>query len=675
MKLFKRKSAGFEGTRKGSIRARLVTLFLTISLLPLVALSIFNFTVSRNTLMRTVDRELLSKASHTADTLEWWIGEKIKMVEAIAENPVVKSGDIKSLVELLKTIQPMVSDVQTLWYATPDGKVYSYVNEDVTSPAGDINDRKYFKDLLATGRTVVSEVLVDKFTGNKIVVIASPVKGSNGISGIVGADISVDILSQLVNSVKYADTGYAFIADKTGLVIAHPDQSKVMTLNITNSGSESLNKVGQRMIRGEEAAVHYEFDNVEKLAAISPVAFTGWSVCVTAPTSEIYKGLEGFIFNTLLVMAAAAAIIILASLAFSRQISTPLARLSKVADTIAMGDMRVDVPTNFFGEFGALAVSLKRMVENTKSVIEALKTSIENLEVAARDISQGAQDTAQAAEQVAETINQISQGAQDMAQNAENISAAVENSTKGIETLVENIGLIRQNTTETAHNTEEGDKTMQELISKMDLVSSKAEDIKSAMAGLFGHAKEISGITDIITGIAEQTNLLALNAAIEAARAGEAGRGFAVVAEEIRKLAEQSSQQAGEINRIVKKVVENIENSNKVTEEVVGLIVEQASIGGEAMSQFRKIADGARKVSELLKEIEEKAKAVGENSRKISEEVANAAAISEENAASSEEIAASAQEMSSAAQTISSSASRLVALAEDLKKESERFII
>lgn len=675
MKLFKRKSAGFEGRRKGTIRARLVTLFLVVSLLPLLILSIFNFTVSRNTLMQTVDRELLSKASHTADTLEWWIGEKIKVVEAIAENPVVKSGDIKSLVELLKNTQPMVSDVQLLWYATPDGKIYTYINEDVTVPIGDITDRQYYKDLLSTGRTVISDIVIDKVTGGKILVIASPVKGSSGITGIIGADISADVLSQIVNSTKYADTGYAFIADKKGLVIAHPDQSKVMNLNITNTGSESLNSVGQRMIRGEEAAVHYEFENVEKIAAISPVAFTGWSVCVTVPTSEIYKGLEGFLFTTFSVIALAAVVIVLVSLTFSRQISTPLSRLSKVADTIATGDMRVEVPTNFFGEFGTLAVSLKKMVENTKSVLETLKISIHNLEAAARDISQGAQDTAQAAEQVAETINQISQGAQDMAQNAENISAAVENSTKGIEALVENIGIIRQNTAETAQNTEKGDKTMQELISKMDLVSSKAEDIKSAMAGLIVHAREISGITDIITGIAEQTNLLALNAAIEAARAGEAGRGFAVVAEEIRKLAEQSSQQAGEINKIVKKVAENIENSNKVTEEVVGLIVEQASIGGEAMSQFRKIADGARKVSELLKEIEEKAKAVGENSRKISEEVANAAAISEENAASSEEIAASAQEMSSAAQTISSSASRLVALAEDLKKESERFII
>ncbi|KXG78377.1 Methyl-accepting chemotaxis protein McpA [Fervidicola ferrireducens] len=658
---------------KGSIRTRLVTLFLITALLPLAVLGFFNYTISKNNLTHAADRELLSKAVFAADSIDRWIGEKIKIIEAIAGNPVVKSGDIKSLVPLLNTLQPTIPDVQLLWYATPNGKFYMYSSGDYTVPAGEITDRQYFKDLMATGKTVVSEVVIDKVTGSKIVVIASPVKGPSGITGIVGADVNAGVLSDIANSTKYGKTGYAFVVDKKGMVIAHPDESKIMNLNITNTGSDSLNSVGQRMIKGEETTVHYEFEGVEKLAAISPVTTTGWSVCVTAPTSEVYAGLNGFLFTTLSVMAIAAIIVILISLIFSRQISTPLVKLTAVADTIATGDMRVDVPTDFFGEFSVLGMSLKKMMENTKDVLNVIKGSIDNLEKAVRDISQGAQDTAQAAEQVAETINQISAGAQDMAQNAENISEAVEGSTKQIEALVENIGIIARNTAETAESTEKGDKTMRELISKMDLVSSKAEEIKSAMAGLMEHAKEISGITDIITGIAEQTNLLALNAAIEAARAGEAGRGFAVVAEEIRKLAEQSSHQASEINRIVKKVAENIELSNKVWEEVVGLIVEQASIGGEAMSQFRKIAEGARKVSELLKDIEEKARAIGENSRKISEEVANAAAISEENAASSEEIAASAEEMSSAAQTISASATNLVALAENLKKESEKF--
>lgn len=247
---------------KGGIRTRLITLFLITALLPLAVLGLFNYTISKNNLTYAADRELLSKAVSAADSIDRWIGEKIKIIEAIAGNPVVKSGDLKNLLPLLYHIQPTLNNVQTLWYATPDGKVYIYREGDYTVPAGDITDRQYFKDLLATGKTVVSEVLIDKFTGSKIVVIASPVKGPSGITGIVGADVNVKVISDIVSSIKYGNTGYAFLVDKKGLTIAHPDESKIMNLNITNTGSESLNMVGQRMIKGEEAAVHYEFEGV-----------------------------------------------------------------------------------------------------------------------------------------------------------------------------------------------------------------------------------------------------------------------------------------------------------------------------------------------------------------------------------------------------------------------------
>ncbi|TYP53786.1 methyl-accepting chemotaxis sensory transducer with Cache sensor [Thermosediminibacter litoriperuensis] len=660
---------------KGGIRTRLTVLFLLISLVPLIILSLFNYMTSKNNLTHAADRELLGKAVSTTGVIDLWVNERMGILETLAENPIIKSGNLEGIIPILKTVQPAAPDIQLLWYATPDGKVYSYLNEDITKEIADINDRQYFKDLMSSGKTIVSDIVVDKVTGDKILVIVAPVKGQGGITGIVGADVNANALGNIVNSTKYGTTGYAYLADKKGTVIAHPDEKMVMTMNITKTESESLNRVGERMIKGEEATVRYDFNGEYKLAAFSPVKSTGWSLCVTASAAEVYAGLKSFYWTTITLILVAAIIVITAALTFSRQMSSPILKLTAVADTMSTGDLRVDVPEGFSGELGILGNSLKKMLDNTRAVLGVMSSTINNLERAIRDISQGAQDTAQAAEQVAETVNQISAGAQDLAQNTGNISAAVEDSTRQMQDLVENLESITQNTMDTVKRTEQGEKIMKELAQKIELTTSKAENIKSAMASLIEQAKEIAGITDIITGIAEQTNLLALNAAIEAARAGEAGRGFAVVAEEIRKLAEQSSQQASQITRIVKQVTENIDLSDKATEEAVILIEEQAIIGGEALNHFMEISVGARKVADLLRDIEEMARTVNEHSRKINEEVSNAAAISEENAASSQEIAASAEEMSSAAQTISASATELIDLVEKLKKESSKFTL
>ncbi|ADL07246.1 methyl-accepting chemotaxis protein [Thermosediminibacter oceani] len=659
----------------GGIRTRLTVLFLLISLVPLIVLSFFNYSTSKNNLTHAADRELLGKAVSAASVIDLWVSERMEILETLAENPVIKSGNLESLIPILKTVQPAAPDVQLLWYATPDGKVYSYLNDDITKPITDINDRQYFKEIMSTGKTTVSELVIDKVTGDKILVIVAPVKGQGGITGIVGADVNANALINIINSVKYGTTGYAFLVDKMGTTIAHPDEKMVMNMNITKTESESLNRVGERMIKGEEATVRYEYSGEYKLAAFSPVKNTGWSLCVTASSDEVYAGLKSFFWSTITLILVVTVIVIAAAVVFSRQLSSPILKLTAVADTLATGDLRVEVPEGFFGELGTLGSSLKKMLENTKTVLGFMGTAIANLEKAIREISQGAQDTAQAAEQVAETVSQISAGAQDMAQNTGNISAAVEDTTTMMQALVENLESITQNTMDTVKRTEQGEKIMKELSQKLELTTTKAENIKSAMTSLIEQAKEIAGITDVITGIAEQTNLLALNAAIEAARAGEAGRGFAVVAEEIRKLAEQSSQQASQITKIVKQVTENINLSNTATEEAVVLIEEQAIIGGETMNHFAEISAGARRVADLLSDIEKKARSVSEHSRKISEEVSNAAAISEENAASSQEIAASAQEMSSAAQTISASTTELINLVEKLKEASAKFIL
>lgn len=656
-----------QGKGLGGIGKRLLIWFLILSLVPVLTVGVANYLISKNQLTNIVQEELLKTAQMTSGAIDHWLKEKVNRMEALAKFPAFQSGDQEQIMSALKSAAAQAPEAEMILWADPDG--YTLTSLGSTT---NISDRDYFKQALS-GKVAVSDMLVSKVTQEKLIVVAAPVKGPGGTEGIVAGTFTAHTLTNLVSAAKFGQTGYGYMIDSTGVVMAHPQEDKILNENMTQTESETFKLVVQKMIQGQEGVDEYFYEGVYKLVAYSPVKASGWSVAVAAPTEEVFAGTVQIFRLTMLLILVVAAVVAFTAILLSRQISRPLVELTKQADVMATGNLNVDFATNYHGELGILGNALKNMLANTKAVLGSVNGAITNLDTAIQEISQAAASTSEASEQVAESINQVSAGSQEMANNSSNISSAAEASAEQLEALAQNIEAITRSTDETAKRTADGEKTMNLLAEKIKGATAKSKMVEQAMEELTEQAKQIGGVTDVITGIAEQTNLLALNAAIEAARAGDAGRGFAVVAEEVRKLAEESNQRANEIAQLIKQVEENIEKSTKFTGETIQFIEEQSGIGEEALKQFAEIAAGARKVAELLQEVDGQAKVVMEQGQKVSQEIGNIAAVSEENAASAEEIAASTEEMSSAAQSISASAQELITLVEKLKKESARF--
>lgn len=611
-----------------TIGGRIMAWFLILSLVPLIGVSIAFYLVTASNATKATNSYLLEMTKISAAAMDEWLQGRAKKLQDYAKNPALLSGDPAQIQAFCKMATENTVDTEMILFADTAGNAITPVGQRVN-----VSDRDYFKAVMSGKEVAFSNLLVSKATGNKVIVIAVPVKGPTGLVGVLAGTFEPKTLWAKIANLKYGQNGYAYMIDSTGLVMAHPDESKVMKEDFTKTNSESLNRLAEKMLKGEPGTGRYTYEGVEKLVAYAPVKSTGWVVALNAPTKEVYAQTRGIAGIMILVIAVVAVVVVIMAIIVGRQISRPLVKLIEQADQMSTGDLRLDIATGAFGELGVLGEALKKMLGNTVGVLQSIGGAISNLEVAIKEIAGAADETARASEQVAQTVSQVATGAQNMAQDVSNIS---------------------RNTEETVRRTEEGEKIMQDLARVISVLAKKSQSIGKAMERLTEHARQISGITDVITGIAAQTNLLALNAAIEAARAGDAGRGFAVVAEEVRKLAEESRRQAEEIAKLVESVTGDVEASASMIREAISLMEEEAQMGEKALTHFLEIARGAREVAELLN---------------------NVAAASEENAASAQQIAASAEEMSSAAQTISTHVKNLLTLMEALKEQAARFKI
>jgi methyl-accepting chemotaxis protein len=218
-----------------------------------------------------------------------------------------------------------------------------------------------------------------------------------------------------------------------------------------------------------------------------------------------------------------------------------------------------------------------------------------------------------------------------------------------------------------------GRKSVDTTLAAIEQIKSASGETDAILSSLVQLSTLISGITGTINAISHQTNLLALNASIEAARAGDHGKGFAVVAEEVRKLAEQTGEEAAGITRVVEEMVQNINSavqSMKKSNEAVRNGVEKAR---ETDGAFLTIVNSVSNISESIGKIVEVTDQEVASSDKILNLIDTVATLSENNTGSSEEVAASIEEQSALLESIASGSQELTAMASLLNDMVEKF--
>ena len=584
----------------------MVVVFSTASIVILLAVSMAGYFYAKGYFQTNIEQQMLLSSEANVNRLDGWMDVKKRSVQMTAGTiqAVAPEGEVS--VGLLQGYRPIDKEFNDIYLGTTSGALVS--GSGWTPPVGfDPRTRTWYQDAVKAKTLAVSEPYIDADTKQMVVSLSMPYVTANGeMRGVIGSDILLTTLVDVVKDVKVEGRGYAFLLDGKGTILAHP-QAELIGQNLFEQSNQAPLAAAAKSVLGQAYGYcDYQENGQDSILVYRQMPMTKWMLGISVDRDTIYAPLAKlkwlFVIGTLLSVL----LVIAVTFVVARRITHPLEALTGQVEKLAQGDLTVQATVTGKDEIAKLAVCFNKMVTDLRTVLQDIYQTTETLHQDSNSLIDIASTLAANTEEMSatvsvinESVTQISAGGEENASSTEEVNASVATVDGMATEMAAASQAAAQESEMVSQKVNAVSETMRDVAQSIQQVALFAQEVTGScrrsieitaeaqrqsgetneiIAKLSASSKQITNIISVIRMIAEQTNMLALNATIESAGAGEAGKGFAVVAAEVKELSKRTAEEAALIARQIEDMQNDMNGAVAKVGKIDAVIAETMTI-------------------------------------------------------------------------------------------------
>ncbi len=470
--------------------------------------------------------------------------------------------------------------------------------------------------------------------GNLAAVALVPVAVGGKFFGSVVVEFNTTFAAALTES----DSARVEILSSGGALVASGDEAAKP--GTPPQAGESLAAAISNAAAADSSIVEDEGRVVAVSTAVTADADRPWKVLVWVPAADISSAVISAAVTQITIGGVCTVIALGILWVCMGSITRPLGRLIDSMREVASGNGDLTRRLNIVraDEIGQLSHWFDRFMDNIHGIVS--------------EVAASAREVAASSTQIAASAEHMAAGMEKQEKQTQQVSAAVEQMSSSVVEVARKSAEAADTASESGRQAAEGGTVVGQTVSEIKGIATQVTQSAQSVGALGTKSEQIGQIIGVINDIADQTNLLALNAAIEAARAGEHGRGFAVVADEVRKLAERTTQATKEVASSINEIQQETRTAVERIEGGVKQVHVGVELAGSAGQALAKIVASSQAVQQMVQGIAAAAQEQSAAATEIARNVEQISIVTRESAEGANQASTAAAQLSQRAESL-----------------------